>query len=33
MNIYVLLLLIATGAIGFVLGVVMTIKVNSKEKK
>lgn len=32
MDIYVLLLLIATGAMGFVLGVVATIKVDSKEK-
>ena len=32
MNIYVLLLLIITGAAGFVLGVVATIKVDSKEK-
>lgn len=32
MNIYVLLLLIATGAIGFVLGVVTTIKLDSKEE-
>lgn len=32
MDIYVLLLLIATGAMGFVLGVVATIKLDSKEK-
>ena len=32
MDIYILLLLIATGAIGFVLGVVATIKLDSKEK-
>lgn len=32
MNIYILLLLIATGAIGFVLGVVVTIKLDSKEE-
>ena len=32
MDIYILLLLIITGAAGFVLGVVATIKVDSKEK-